>query len=212
MPDATRSKPWSKKPRNARLTASVGRAVDRVADRAVGERALADAERPHQRLLVADRRLVRVGRDDRHVADRLERLLEREQAARLDAVVVGDQDPRPRRPVAERPGRRGRRARGPPRAAPPATGSPRSLSRSRRSVRARSRVMSGVARPSVLARSPASSGSASLAGTGRPHGASTSAIDARHGLASGSGPAALARLDPCAARSATGPRSRGRAR
>ena len=36
-----------------------------------------------------------------------------------------------------------RSARGPPRAAPPASGSPRSLSRSRRSVRARSRVMSG---------------------------------------------------------------------
>ena len=32
-----------------------------------------------------------------HVADRLERLLEREQPARLDAVVVGDEDARPAR-------------------------------------------------------------------------------------------------------------------
>src|SRR4051794_12648080 len=36
-----------------------------------------------------------------------------------------------------------RRARGPPRVPPPESGSPRSLSRSRRSLRARSRVMSG---------------------------------------------------------------------
>ena len=119
------------------------RAVDRVGQRAVAERPLPDAERPHQRLLVADRALVRVGRDDRRVADRLERLLEREQAARLDAVVVRDED------LAAGSTSRGAawpsiaRARGPPRAAPPATGSPRSLSRSRRSVRARSRVMSG---------------------------------------------------------------------
>ena len=103
MPDATRSKRSSKKPRNARLTAVGGRAVDRVAHRAVRERPLPDAQRAHQRLLVADGRLVGVGRDDRHVADRVERLLEREEAARLDAVVVGHQDPRPGGPVAERP-------------------------------------------------------------------------------------------------------------
>ena len=87
------------------LTASVGRAVDRVAERAVGERPLAHAQRAHQRLLVADRALVRVRRDDRDVADRIERLLEREQPARLDPVVVGDEDPRPAGPVAQRPGR-----------------------------------------------------------------------------------------------------------
>ena len=73
------------------------------------ERPLPDAERPHQRLLVADRALVRVGRDDGRVADRVERLLEREQPARLDAVVVRDEDPRPRRPVAERLGDRAER-------------------------------------------------------------------------------------------------------
>ena len=55
---------------------------------------------------MADRALVRVGRDDRDVAHRLERLLERQQAARLDAVVVGDEDPRPARPLGDRPGRR----------------------------------------------------------------------------------------------------------
>ena len=66
------------------------RAVDREGQRPVGEGPLADAKRAHQRLLVADRALVRVGRDDRDVAHRLERLLEREQAARFDAVVVGD--------------------------------------------------------------------------------------------------------------------------
>ena len=80
------------------------RAVDRIGERAVGQRPLADAQRAHQRLLVADGALVRVGRDDGHVADRVERLLEREEPARLDAVVVGDQDPRAARPLAERPG------------------------------------------------------------------------------------------------------------
>ena len=90
----------------------VGRgAVDGVGERAVAERPLPDAERPHQRLLVADRALVRVGRDDGRVADRVERLLEREQPARLDAVVVRDEDPRPRRPVAERLGDRPQRPR-----------------------------------------------------------------------------------------------------
>ena len=44
-----------------------------------------------------------------------------------------------------------RSARGPPRAAPPASGSPRSLSRSRRSVRARSRVMSGTSSAALAA-------------------------------------------------------------
>ena len=122
-----------------------GRAVDRVGERAVGQGPLADAQRPHQRLLVADRALVGVGGDDRDVAHRLERLLEREQAARLDAVVVGDQDPRPGVPLARAAGPLMRRARGPPRSAPPASGSPRSLSTSRRSDRARSRVMSGAA-------------------------------------------------------------------
>ena len=118
------------------------RAVDGIRRRAVGQDPLAHAQRPHQRLLVADRALVGVGRDDRHVAHRLERLLEREQAARLDAVVVGDEDARPAGVLGD--GRDGvRRARGPPRAAPPASGSPRSRSRSRRSERARSRVMSG---------------------------------------------------------------------
>ncbi len=91
------------------------RAVDRVGGRAVGQRALAHAQRPHQGLLVADRALVGVGRDDGDVADRLERLLERQQAARLDAVVVGDEDPRPARPLAERPGGRAAAIAGPPR-------------------------------------------------------------------------------------------------
>ena len=78
------------------------RAVDRVGERPVGKCPLADAQRAHERLLVADRALVRVGRDDGHLAHPLERLLEREQPARLDAVVVGDEDPRSRRPLAER--------------------------------------------------------------------------------------------------------------
>ena len=65
---------------------------------------LADAERSHERLLMADGALVRVGRDDRRVPHRLERLLEGEQPARLDAVVVRDQDSWPARPVAERLG------------------------------------------------------------------------------------------------------------
>ena len=82
------------------------RAVDRVRGRAVGEDPLAHAQRPHQRLLVADRALVGLGCDDRHVAHRLERLLERQQAARLDAVVVGDQDPRARGVLGDGPGRR----------------------------------------------------------------------------------------------------------
>ena len=51
------------------------------------------------------------GRDDRRVADRVERLLQGEEAARLDAVVVGHEDPRPGRPVAERPGHRLQRPR-----------------------------------------------------------------------------------------------------
>ena len=85
----------------------------------------------------------------------------------------------------------GRSARGLPRGAPPATGSPRSLSRSRRSVRARSRVMSGtspaavraVVRPLAPGRSPSGSRhvtSVSMPGagsrgtrTGRPSRAST---------------------------------------
>ena len=91
---------------------------------------------------MADGALVGVGRDDRDLAHPVERLLERQQAARLDAVVVGDEDLGQAGPFAERPGVDPERAR-PPRAAPPASGSPRSLSRSRRSVRARSRVMSG---------------------------------------------------------------------
>ena len=94
------------------------RAVHRVGERAVAERPLADAQRAHQGLLVADGALVRVGRDDRDVADRVERLLEREQPARFDAVVVGDEDPRPAGPFAERPGAAAhgaRAARGPSR-------------------------------------------------------------------------------------------------
>src|SRR5829696_4706511 len=50
-----------------------------------------------------------------------------------------------------------RSARGPPLVAPPATGSPRSLSTSRRSVRARSRVMSGVWPGPSSARTPSES-------------------------------------------------------
>ena len=79
------------------------RAVHRIRQRAVGERPLAHAQRPHQRLLVAHRALVGVGGHDGHVAHRLERLLEGQQAARLDAVVVGDQDARPAGPLGERP-------------------------------------------------------------------------------------------------------------
>ena len=102
------------------------RAVDRVGERAVAEGPLADAQRAHQRLLVADRTLVRVRRDDRDVADRVERVLEREQPARLDPVVVGDEDARPAAPVVERLGapcaapadRRARRPRRPARRAP----------------------------------------------------------------------------------------------
>src|SRR5215212_4964898 len=50
-------------------------AVDRIGERAVTEDSLSDPERAHQGLLVADRALVRVRRDDRRVADRLECLL-----------------------------------------------------------------------------------------------------------------------------------------
>ena len=83
----------------------IGRgAVDRVRDRTVGQRPLADAQGPHERLLMADRALVRVGRDDRDVADGIERHLERQEAARLHAVVVGDEDARPAGPLTERPG------------------------------------------------------------------------------------------------------------
>ena len=53
-----------------------------------------DPQRAHERLLVAHGRLVRLGRHHVHVADGLERLLEREQSTRLDAVVVGDEDAR----------------------------------------------------------------------------------------------------------------------
>ena len=132
-----------------------------------------------------DRALVGVGRDDRHLAHPLERLLEREEAARLDAVVVGDEDPRPAGPLAERGGACARSARGPPRAAPPATGSPRSLSRSRRSVRARSRVMSGASPSSLMSgswttRRPAvgspSSMSAALPGVGLARDADRAAV------------------------------------
>jgi hypothetical protein len=57
------------------------RAVDGVRERAVAERALADTQRSHERLLVSDRALVRIRRDDRHVAHVLERQLERQQPA-----------------------------------------------------------------------------------------------------------------------------------
>ena len=66
---------------------------------------------------MADRALVGVGRDDRHLAHPLERLLEREQPARFDAVVVGDQDLGPGRPLPERSGVLAQRARAAPRRA-----------------------------------------------------------------------------------------------
>ena len=78
------------------------RPIDRERRRSVGERSLADAERAHEGLLVADRALVRVGCDDGRFADLLEGLLEREEAARLDAVVVRDEDPGTGGPVAQR--------------------------------------------------------------------------------------------------------------
>ncbi len=81
-----------------------GRTVDRPCSSAVGQRPLADPEWAHERLLVTDRGLVGLGRHHIHVTDGLQRLLEGEQAARLDAVVVGDEDARTGRPVAERPG------------------------------------------------------------------------------------------------------------
>src|SRR5438128_10627559 len=49
-----------------------------------------------------DRTLVRVRCDDVRVADRVERFLQREEPAGLDAVVVGDQNSRPARPLVER--------------------------------------------------------------------------------------------------------------
>ena len=70
------------------------RAVDRVGQRAIRERPLSYAEWPHQRLLMADRALVRVRGDDRHVTHLVERLLEGEEAARFDPVVVRDEDAR----------------------------------------------------------------------------------------------------------------------
>ena len=94
------------------------RAVDGVAERAVGERPLAHAQRPHQRLLVADRALVRVRGDDGHVAHRIEGLLEGQQPARLDAVVVGHEDAWPGGPLGDRSGGRLERPR--PAAAQPA--------------------------------------------------------------------------------------------
>ena len=68
---------------------------------AVVERALAHAQRAHEGHRVAHGRLVRVGRHDVDVTDGVERLLEREQAAGLDAVVVGDQDARPCLPLGQ---------------------------------------------------------------------------------------------------------------
>ena len=84
----------------------VGRGpVDRVGERAITERPLPDPEWSHERLLVADCTLVRVGRHDSRVADPIERLLERQQPARLDPVIVGDQDLRTGGPIVEWPGR-----------------------------------------------------------------------------------------------------------
>ena len=87
------------------------RPVDRPAGRAVGESPLADAERAHQRLLVAHRALVRLWRDNERLAHRVEGLLEREQPARLDTVIVGDEDPRSRAPVGQRSGGASKRSR-----------------------------------------------------------------------------------------------------
>src|SRR5947208_10771112 len=87
------------------------RPVDRPAGRAVGESPLADAERAHQRLLVAHRALVRLWRDNDSLAHRVEGLLEREQPARFDTVIVGDEDPRSRAPVGQRSGGASKRSR-----------------------------------------------------------------------------------------------------
>jgi hypothetical protein len=43
---------------------------------------------------VAHRRLLAVGGDDHHLADRLERPGERAQPRRVDAIVIGDEDER----------------------------------------------------------------------------------------------------------------------
>src|SRR6185369_13237013 len=94
------------------------RAIDRVGERAVLERPLADTQRAHQRLLMADRALIRIRRDDRHVTHLLERLLEGEESARFDAVVVGHEDPRPAGPFRHRAARGAQGARA---AAPGAT-------------------------------------------------------------------------------------------
>ena len=81
------------------------RAVDRVGQRAILERPLSYAEWPHQRLLMADRALVRVRGDDRHVTHLVEGLLEGEEAARFDPVIVRDEDARTTRPLRHRPAR-----------------------------------------------------------------------------------------------------------
>ncbi|GAC1671254.1 MAG: hypothetical protein NVS9B8_14310 [Candidatus Limnocylindrales bacterium] len=52
---------------------------------------------------MTDRALIRVRRDDGGVADLVERLFEGEEPARFDPVIVGDEDPRPGRPIVERP-------------------------------------------------------------------------------------------------------------
>ena len=91
------------------------RAVHGPAGRAVVEDALPDPQRAHEGHRVAHRRLVRLRGQDVDVADGLEGLLEREQAARFDAVVVGDEDARPGRPVRQRPRPAGRGPRGRPR-------------------------------------------------------------------------------------------------
>ena len=98
----------------------VGRGtVDGVGRRPVAEHPFAHPERPHQGLLVTDGALVGVGSHDRDVAHRFERLLEGEQPARLDAVVVRNEDPWPAGPLGH--GSTGRSQR-PRAAAGPTTG------------------------------------------------------------------------------------------
>jgi len=68
------------------------RAVGGVRRRAVAQRRLIDAQRFVHRLGVTRRAPIAIRRDDDHVANFLQRLFEREQARRIYAVVVGDEN------------------------------------------------------------------------------------------------------------------------
>ena len=90
MPDATSTGGSGKRPSTPRFTQSDG--VPFTANRRSATSI--HAQRPVQGERVSHRALLAVRRDDVHLAERLERLGERGQPGRVDAVIVGDEDHR----------------------------------------------------------------------------------------------------------------------